>query len=113
MQNISANEAWLAFVVVVVVLGAVLGVVEKIISIKRKVKEPEELQDNKLKELEDRVGKVERKLSDDHTHLTAIDDSNRITQRALLALLSHGIDGNNLEQMQASQKEITNHLINR
>ncbi|MBE6794952.1 MAG: hypothetical protein E7532_08485, partial [Ruminococcaceae bacterium] len=96
MQNISANEAWLAFVVVILVLSAVLGVVEKIISIKKKVKEPEELQDNKLNELEDRVCKVERKLSDDHTHLTAIDDSNRITQRALLALLSHGIDGNNL-----------------
>ena len=113
MDKFTADDVWFAIAVVVIIAGAVLGLIDKIISIKKKVKEPEEQQDNKLKELEDRVCKVERKLSDDHNHLTAIDDSNRITQRALLALLSHGIDGNNLEQMQASQKEITNHLINR
>ena len=113
MEKISANDVWFALVVLVIVIGAVLGVAEKIISIKKKVREPETKQNDKLAELEGRVGKVERKLGDDHAHLTAIDDSNRITQRALLALLSHGIDGNNLEQMKASQKEITNHLINR
>ena len=113
MEKFTANDVWFAIVILVVVLGAILGVAEKIISIKKKVKEPENRQNDKLADLERRVGKVERKLSDDHTHLTDIDESNRITQRALLALLSHGIDGNNLEQMQASQREITNHLINR
>lgn len=31
----------------------------------------------------------------------------------LLALLDHGIDGNNIEQMQHAKEELQNHLINR
>ncbi|MBE6794926.1 MAG: hypothetical protein E7532_08350 [Ruminococcaceae bacterium] len=110
MQNISANEAWLAFVVVVVVLSAVLGVVEKIISIKKKVKEPEELQDNKLNELEDRIKKVEYKLKDAEKHSDKIDDGIYVLMLGSLALLDHGLDGNNIEAMSEAKKEIQKHL---
>ena len=32
---------------------------------------------------------------------------------ALLALLDHGIDGNNISQMQEAKTALQNHLINR
>lgn len=113
MEKFTANDVWFAIVVVVVVLGAILGVVEKIVSLKKKVKEPEAIQDNKIATLELRLDKVERKLDNDKTHLDLIDESNRVTQRALLALLSHGIDGNNTKQMEEAQAELQQHLINK
>lgn len=113
MEKFTANDVWFAIVVVVVVLGAVLGVVDKIVSLKKKVKEPETMQDNKIAAIESRLDKVERKLDNDKTHLDMIDESNRVTQRALLALLSHGIDGNNTKQMEEAQAELQKHLINK
>ena len=56
---------------------------------------------------------VEKRQATNAHHLTAIDDSNRVTQLALLALLDHGIDGNNLEQMQHAKEVLQQHLINR
>ena len=56
---------------------------------------------------------MDRKLSNDHEHITSIDRGERGTQRALLALLDHGIDGNNIRQMQDAKEELQNHLINR
>ncbi len=113
MEKFTANDIWFAFVVVIVVLGAVLSVIDKITSIKKRAKEPEERQNDEIAKLTERVEKVEHRLNNDHTHLNLIDDSNRITQRALLALLSHGIDGNNIKQMEEAQAELQNHLINR
>jgi len=34
-----------------------------------------------------------------------------VTQRALLALLAHGIDGNHLPQMEEAKQELELHLI--
>jgi hypothetical protein len=56
---------------------------------------------------------VDRKLLNDNTHLIAVDEGARVTQRALIALLDHGIDGNNIKQMQDAKAELQNHLINR
>ena len=56
---------------------------------------------------------VDRKLSRDNDRLTSIDESNRVTQRAILALLDHGIDGNNIDGMCSAKEELQNHLINR
>lgn len=113
MQNFTANDVWFAIVVVVVVGMAIMNVVDKFISLKKKVKEPEDLQNTEIADIKHRLDKVERKLDNDNTHLSMIDESNRITQRALLALLSHGIDGNNTKQMEEAQAELQNHLINR
>lgn len=113
MEKFTANDVWLAIVVVAVVGMAIMNVVDKFLSLKKKVKEPEDMQNSEITTLKHRLDKVERKLANDNTHLNMIDESNRITQRALLALLSHGIDGNNTKQMEDAQAELQNHLINR
>ena len=56
---------------------------------------------------------VQQYLANDKKHLDSLDDGNRITQRALLALLSHGLDGNSIEQMEAAKAALEEHLINR
>lgn len=87
--------------------------VEKIIAAVRSAKAPNALQDERLAALEKWREDVDRRLVNGNTHFDAIDEGNRVTQRALLALLNHGLDGNNVTQMETSKREIENYLINR
>ena len=70
----------------------------------------------KIARLEQRVKRLEEidgYLETDKKRLDGIEDGNRATQRALLALLDHGIDGNNIAQMQKAKEELQEHLISR
>lgn len=87
--------------------------VEKIVRAVQAAKAPGAEQDKRLEELEKRMERAEKKIAKDTEHLSAIDDSNRVTQVALLALLDHGIDGNNIDQMRHAKEELQTHLINR
>ena len=87
--------------------------VEKIARAWQAAKAPGAVQDKRLEDLEKRMESVEKKQITSTNHLNAIDDSNRVTQLALLALLDHGIDGNNIDQMRHAKEELQTHLINR
>ena len=87
--------------------------VEKIAKAVKAAKAPNDVQNERLAALEAWRKEVDRKLSIDNDRLETIDNGNRVTQRALLALLDHGIDGNNIEQMQHAKEELQDHLINR
>lgn len=87
--------------------------VEKIVKAYKTAKAPNVKQDERIDALEKWQEKVDRRLSNDDDRLKDIEKGDRATQRALLALLDHGIDGNNLKQMQDAKEELQNHLINR
>lgn len=87
--------------------------VEKIIKAWKSAKAPHEEQSGRIKALEDWRKEVDKRLDRGSQHFDAIDASNRVTQLALLALLDHGIDGNNIDQMQQAKTELQTHLINR
>lgn len=107
----------------VIVIGAVLAVagvvntlgsaVEKIIKVVKAAKTPNEAQNDRLDELERWRKDVDQRLVNGNTHFDSIDASTRVTQRALLALLSHGIDGNNIKDMEAAKHEIETYLISK
>ena len=86
---------------------------EKVSKAVKAARAPNDEQNDRLTKLEDRMEKAERKLANDQRHFETIDAGNRVTQLALLALLDHGIDGNNTEQMQHAKEELQQHLINR
>ena len=45
------------------------------------------------------------------TGMQRLEEGNKITQRALLALLAHGIDGNDVDAMKKAKTDLTNYLI--
>ena len=49
----------------------------------------------------------------DFNRLNKLEEGNIVTQRALLALLAHGIDGNDIEAMRKAKAELTDYLIER
>ena len=113
MENLTPAEIWTAVLAVASAVVLLSNAAEKISKAVQAAKAPNARQDQRLTDLEDWRKGVDAKLANDKKHLDTIDDGNRATQRALLALLDHGIDGNNIEQMQHAKEELQNHLINR
>lgn len=113
MDSITPNMVWttiLAFASAVVLLS---NAVEKIVKAVKAAKAPNIKQDERINALEAWKKTVDSKLDRDDDRLEVIEEGNRATQRAILALLDHGIDGNNIKQMQDAKEILQNHLINR
>ena len=54
---------------------------------------------------------VDMKLTNDNKRLDVLEEGNRVICRGILAMLSHDINGNSNDKLIASQKEITDYLI--
>ena len=113
MGELTAREFWAAFLAIASAIVLLSNAAEKVGKAIRTAKAPNARQDERISDLEEWRKGVDQKLANDKKHLDTIDEGNRATQRALLALLDHGIDGNNIEQMQHAKEELQNHLINR
>lgn len=96
-----ADIVWLAGAIVTI--SAAVAVIVRLVT---KILKPNQKQDERLEELESRS-------KSDAERLERIEESTAIMQRALLALLAHGIDGNDVEAMKDAKTELTNYLINR
>ena len=113
MEDIFITEPWGTVLAFASGFLLIANVVATFIRISKARRAPDERQDARLDTLEEWRKGVDKKLANDHGHLRSIDEGNRVTQRALLALLEHGIGGNNIEQMQRAKEELQEHLINR
>ena len=100
--------------VVLTVAGAIStlgGAANWIVKLITALKAPNAEQDVRLGKLEKHMEEVDAFLANDKKRLDNIDESTRVTQRALLALLAHGIDGNHQKQMEEAKDELEYHLI--
>lgn len=85
---------------------------EKIVKAVKAAKAPETAQNQKLSELENRIKKVEDKLENDKRQIADIRDGSHVLTKGMLALLEHGINGNNVEQMKEARHDVNEYLIN-
>ena len=92
-------------------ISTIAGAGNWLIKIVAAMKAPNAEQDTRLGKLEKHMEEVDAFLANDKKRLDNIDESTRVTQRALLALLAHGIDGNHQSQMEDAKKELELHLI--
>ena len=113
MSELTPGEIITAVLSIASAIVLLSNAAEKIVKAVQAAKKPNSVQNDRLTALEEWKKTVDRKLENDKTHLDSIDAGNRVTQRALLALLEHGIDGNNITQMQRAKEDLQNHLINR
>lgn len=117
MENLTPGE------IIVLVIGGMMALAgfintigaaaEKVAKAVKAAKAPNTEQDERLDALEKWREDVDRQLTKGERHFKSLDDGSRVTQLALLALLDHGLDGNNITQMQHAKEELQNHLINR
>ena len=112
MNNLTPAEIWTVILAGASAIVLLSNAAEKIAKAIQAAKAPNIRQDERLNNVEKRLETVDQFLATDKKRLDRLDDGNRATQRALLALLDHGIDGNNISQMQHAKEELQNHLIN-
>lgn len=113
MENLTPTTIWTIILAAASAIVLLANAGEKIVAAVKAAKAPGNKQDARIEELEKWRQNVDAKLNRDNDRLDSIEEGNRASQRALLALLDHGIDGNNIEQMHHAKEELQNHLINR
>ena len=84
-----------------------------IIKIVKAAKAPTEALEARIAALEGTVKAYEDYFANDKRRLDVLEEGNRVTQKAILALLSHGIDGNDVEGLKAAKSELQQYLIDR
>lgn len=107
------STLWAAILAAASAIVLLSNAVEKIIKAWKAARAPNVVQDERIKALEDRLEEVEGKLRCDRAQLDEIHEGLRASYQAQLALLDHGIDGNNIKQMQDAKEALQQHLINR
>lgn len=105
----------ITFCAALITLSGALSVILKAIS---KVKEPNDVQntrldahDEHLKELDRRLEAHEKFFKQDKERFEDLEASNRVSQKALLALLGHSINGNNITQLEDAQRDLEKYLL--
>ena len=124
MIQFTLGEAWAVILSIcggIVTIAAAISVALKIIAHFRR---PNLKQDEEIEKLWKEVEKMKEENStmnekflsffdSDKKRLDAIEDGNRVTQHALLALLSHGLDGNDTDSLKKAKKDMEEYLIAR
>lgn len=106
-------EITIDIVLIVTLILAVLNIIERIILFKGKAKQPQEVLNQRVSTLEDRVEHIEIRISADSEKINELELSTRVLMKSIGALLSHGIDGNNTDEMKVAREELNDYLISR
>lgn len=94
----------------VTIIAGAITVIIKIINVAKK---PNETQNERLDLIEQRLNLYDEYFKNDKSRLEAIEEGNKVTQKSLLALLSHGIDGNDIIALKTAKSELEHYLISR
>lgn len=89
----------------------VSSVVTVLYAFARFMAKPNRSQNERLDTLESQVKRLENMLGNDDQRLKEMEDGNRITQQALLALMSHAINGNDVDRLKSAKDELERYLI--
>ena len=76
-----------------------------------KAKEPEESQNHRLDAIERHLDEVDRKLARDNERLLRMETGNYIMQEAILALIEHALNDNEVEGLKTVKKKLEGYLI--
>lgn len=94
----------------IVSISAAITIIIKVIN---KAKEPERNQNERITVLESKVAKYEKYFDNDNKRLVELEKGNIVTQQALLALLSHAINGNDLDSLKEAKTKLERYLVNK
>lgn len=111
----------LAICAAIVTIATAINVINSWIQKRREKKQkPEDDQNERIKRIEELLVEYSKKfeqydmfLKNDNRRLSAIEESIKIDRRGFLALIKHAIDGNDIESLKASRKELEDYLLNK
>lgn len=108
---------------VVIIIGGVLALAaaintvgsatEKIVKAWRASRAPDDAQNERIAALEATTLELQREAEKIQARLDKRDNGMIILYEAIIALLGHGIDGNNVSEMKDVKRKIETYLINK
>lgn len=107
------TEVWSIVLAVASAVVLLSNAAEKIAKAVKAAKAPNDEQNRRLTAAEKDIEDIKGLLANDKNRLDSLEEGNRVTQRALIALLGHGLDGNNQKQMAEAKADLEDYLINR
>ena len=117
---LSLQEFWTILMGCCSALITISAAVAVIVSAIKKLREPENVQNRKLEDISKKIDAIEARLkiheeyfNNDNRRISAIEEGNRVTQKALLALMSHAINGNDIDELKKAQASLKEYLINK
>lgn len=113
MGEITISEGWAWLLAAAGAIAVLAKAVQPFVMAWKAAKAPHQEQDRRIQALEDWQKEVNQKLKNDKDQLEEIHEGLRASYQAQLALLDHGIDGNNIKQMQDAKETLQMHLIGR
>lgn len=84
-----------------------------IIGLIKWAKKPDQTRDEKVKEHDETLKKHTELLERDHRRLQELEEGNKIMMQSMLALMSHSIDGNHIEDLKQARDDLQKYLIRR
>lgn len=98
-------------VTICALVTSIASIVNIIAVLANKVKEPERTQNDRIVALETEVKEMQQHLDNDNQRFNQIEKGNHVTHEALLALLSHAINGNDEEALVQARDDLNKYLV--
>lgn len=96
--------------VTITTVSAAIAVIVKAYQI---MKKPEKTQNERITALEKKVERFEELFDNDNKRLIELERGNRIMQQSMLALLSHTLNGDDVDSLKKAKDNLQNYLINK
>ena len=106
------TEVWAIILAAASAVVLISNAFEKVYKAVKAAKAPENAQNKRISEIEGRLDKIETEMQKDEKQLSDARECNRVITKGVLALLDHGINGNNIDQMNEARQEVNQYLIN-
>ena len=94
-------------------ITTIISAIEKIVNASRAVNAPNAEQNRRLKELEIRCDRYETFFSSDKQRITDLEQSLSILMQGTLALISHAVNGNDVDKLKDTQEHMLDYLTTR
>ena len=107
------NQVWAIILAICSGITCISGATTVVVMWVKQLKSPEQKQNDRISKLEEDLKELQNKIFGNDSRIELIEQGTRITQKAILALLSHGIDGNDVEAMKQAKKELQEFLIDK
>ena len=90
-----------------------LNIIDRMHTVKERANEPHKQNEERIIRLEQEVDEIKNFMEKDRMRLDDLEKGGRILIEALSALLGHGIDGNNKDEMESARAKLNKYLIER
>lgn len=110
-MTFTVGQIWGIFVVLMGLVLTTLNIFERVITLKARSKEPQKQLENRIFALETWKQEVNRQLDTGREHFDKIDEGNKVTQKALLALMDAALsDDGSKDELKTARKELYRYL---